>query len=109
MEKSTSCGAENRRTKYAHPTLREHLEDAAAVVVQQHHDDTRSKLSALGRNLGDFALERKSTQVMLQREIPSEERRLLEMLRDAKGGRHRAVNAVEPRLHSTASGLSPFT
>ena len=78
--------------------LRKHLEDAAAVVVQQHHDDTRSKLSALGRNLGDFAPERKSTQVVLQREIPSEERRLLEMLRDAKGGRHRAVNAVEPSV-----------
>ena len=88
--------------------LREHLENAAAVVVQQHHGDTRSKLSALGRNLGDFALERKSTQVMLQREIPRKERRLLEMLRDAKGGRHRAVNAVEPSVTQHGKRLVAF-
>ena len=62
----------------------------------------------LGRNLGDFALERKPAQVMLQREIPSEERRLLEMLRDAKGGRHRAVNAVEPSVAQHGKRLVAF-
>ena len=88
--------------------LREHLEDAAAVIVQQHHDDARSGLAALGRNLGDFALERKSAQVMLQREIPSEEGRLLEMLRDAKGGRHRAIDAVEPSVAQHGKRLVAF-
>ena len=45
---------------------------------------------------------------MLQREIPSEERRLLEMLRDAKGGRHRAVNAVEPSVAQHGKRLVAF-
>ena len=88
--------------------LREHFENAAAVVVQKHHNDARGGLTPLGRNLQKLALQSQRADVVLKREIPGQKSRLREVPRYAQRGGDRAVDAVETAIAEHGDVLLAF-
>ena len=85
----------------------QHVEDGAAVVVQKHDDQRRRPCgsAALEQHL---ALEREAGEVVQQREVAGEKRRLGEVLRRAHRRRDHAVDAVLPAISHHGQGLAVF-
>ena len=87
--------------------LGQHVEDGAAVVVQKHDDQRRRPCgsAALEQHL---ALERQAGEVVQQREVAGEKRRLGEVLRHPHRRRDHAVDAVLPAIGHHGQGLAVF-